>query len=274
MQRVFQSGNRTADVEVATVGEARVRVHRPPTMPGEPAPGLLWLHSGGYVMGQAAQEDAACRRFASELGAVVVAVDYRLAPEHPFPQPLQDCHDALVWMANLDEVDETRIAVGGASAGAGLAAAVALMARDQRQVCPVFQLLAYPMLDDRTAVAPTAEERYVRLWNTSSNHFGWRSYLGRDPGGPTVSPLAAPARAEDLSGLPPAWVGVGTLDLFCDEDRAYATRLRAAGVPCDLELVEGAFHGFDAIRPTAPVSQRFRRAQVEALAGAIGIRRD
>ena len=199
-----------------------------------PAPALLWIHGGGYVMGTAKQDDRLCRRFARELGVTVAAVDYRLAPEHPYPAPLEDCYAALTWLAALPAVDPARVAIGGASAGGGLTAALALLARDRGEVTPTLQLLAYPMLDDRSASGP--ENPNYRLWSPKSNRFGWAAYLGNaDPN------IAVPARHEDLSGLPPAWIGVGTNDLFHDEDLAYAERLTAAGVPCQVEVVPGAF---------------------------------
>ncbi len=253
-------------VAVEALGPISVRVHRPPSRATAPYPAVLWIHGGGYVIGSAAQDDAVCRHLAHELGALVAAVDYRLAPEHPFPVPLHDCHDALVWLANRGDVDADRVAIGGASAGGGLAAALALLARDRAEVRPAFQLLSYPMLDDRTALRTDIDERHFRLWNNAGNRFGWRSYTGQEPGSAGVDPLAAPARVEDLTGLPPAWIGVGDLDLFLDEDLAYADRLREAGVPCTVEVVEGAFHGFDSIRPGAAVTRRFRDAQVDALA--------
>ena len=132
-----------------------------------------------------------------------------------------------------------------------------------------FQLLAYPMLDDRTATRTDIDERNLRLWNNRANRFGWQSYLGHPPGSTGTDRLAAPARYEDLSGLPPAWIGVGTLDLFHDEDLDYARRLDQVGVACDLQVVDGAFHGFDLIRPKAGVSRAFRSAQVAALAAAL-----
>ena len=229
---------------------------------------MLWIHGGGYVIGTAAQDDSLCRRFARELGMVVAAVDYRLAPEYQYPVPLDDCYQALVWLARQPDVDPSRIAVGGASAGGGLAAALALLAHERSEVDLAFQLLAYPMLDDRTALRSDIDERMFRLWNTRANRFGWESYTGRPPGSVGLSGLAAPARYGDLSGLPPAWVGVGTLDLFRDEDVAYADRLRAAGISCTLDVVEGAFHGFDLIRPKAEVSRAFRAGQMAAL-GAV-----
>jgi acetyl esterase/lipase len=156
------------------------------------------------VLGTAAQDDLLCRRFVDNLGITVGSVDYRLAPEHPYPAPLEDCYTALTWLAGLPGVDGDRIAIGGASAGGGLAAALALLARDRAELTPVFQVLVYPMLDDRT-VGRHLDDPGHRLWNATSNRFGWTSYLGG------VDPDAAvPARRTDLAGLPPAWVGVGT----------------------------------------------------------------
>ena len=259
---------RKKDVAVHSVGPISVRVHQPVSS-AQPLPALLWIHGGGYVIGTAAQDDALCRYFAQTLGIVVAAVEYRLAPEHRFPVPLEDCHDALAWLARQPDVDQARIAVGGASAGGGLAAALVLQAYERGEVKPVLQLLAYPMLDDRTATRTDLDESRFRLWNNEANRFGWESYTGHPAGSPEVSGLAAPSRYEELSGLPQTWIGVGTLDLFYDEDIAYASRLRESGVECALEVVHGAFHGFDAIRPKAGVSQSFRSAQVASLAAAL-----
>jgi acetyl esterase/lipase len=233
------------------------------------SPALLWIHGGGYVLGRAQQDDGICRRISANLGIVVAAVDYRVAPEHPFPTPLEDCYTALRWLAAQPGVDPTRIAVGGASAGGGLAAALAILARDRGEIAPAFQLLAYPMLDDRTATRTDIDETNLRLWNSRSNAFAWQAYTGRTPGSPDVPPLAAPARYDDLAGLAPAWIGVGTLDLFHDECVTYAQRLRAAGVGCDLAVVPGAFHGFDLILPRAQVSRNFRAAYHAALRPAL-----
>jgi acetyl esterase/lipase len=251
-------------VETQVVGDISVRLHKPSGVVGS-LPALLWIHGGGMVIGTAAQDDRLCRHFSDKLGAVVAAVDYRLAPEHRFPVPLHDCYDALTWLASRPFVDPKRIAVGGGSAGGGLAAALALLARERGEIDLVGQLLVYPMLDDRTATRTDIDESNLRLWNQKSNRFGWRAYTGMAPGSPDVSGLAAPARYADLAGLPPAWIGVGTLDLFHDEDVAYAERLRAAGVPAELSIVQGAFHGFDSVRPRAGASASFRRAQVAAL---------
>jgi acetyl esterase/lipase len=248
------------DVEVLTLPSGvGVHLHRPPGGSGV-GPGLVWLHGGGYVIGNAAQDDAMCRRFARQLGVTVASVDYRLAPEHPYPAPLEDCYAALTWLAGLPAVDPARVAIGGASAGGGLAAALALLARDRAEVAVAAQLLVYPMLDDRSATQAGLHDPNHRLWTQKSNEYGWSCYLGdADPN------VAVPARHGDLSGLPPAWIGVGTLDLFHGEDLAYAERLKAAGIPCDVVEVQGAFHGFDGIVAKAQVSQSFFNSQVAFL---------
>ncbi len=252
------------DIEALTLWSGvGVRLFRP-TGGSEAGPALLWIHGGGCVIGHPAQDDVLCRRFARELGATVASVDYRLAPEHPYPSALEDCYSALTWLAALPSVDPARVAIGGASAGGGLAAALALLARDRGEVPLAAQLLVYPMLDDRTTERRDLDNPGHRLWNQSSNKFGWSAYLGdADPD------VAVPARREDLSGLPPAWIGVGSLDLFHDEDLAYAERLKAAGVPCEVEVVDGAFHGFDGIVPKATVSQQFFNSQCAMLRQAL-----
>jgi acetyl esterase/lipase len=246
-----------ADVEVLRLSSGvRVRLHRAPGATSK-GPALLWIHGGGYVIGSAAQDDDLCRRFARELGATVAAVDYRLAPEYPYPVPLEDCYRALTWLAELPAVDPALVAIGGASAGGGLAAALALLARDRREVNVAAQLLVYPMLDDRSGTQEGLDDHRHRMWTQKSNVYGWSSYLGdADPN------VAVPARNPDLDGLPPAWIGVGTNDLFHREDLAYAERLTAAGVPCEVEVVAGAFHGFDGVVPKAPVSRDFFASQV------------
>jgi acetyl esterase/lipase len=258
---LIQRGS-ASDVELITLGPGTgVRLYRPVGV-SEPAPALLWIHGGGYVIGTAQQDDALCRRFSARLGITVASVDYRLAPEHPYPAPLEDCYAALTWLAGLPAVDSDRVAIGGASAGGGLAAALALLARDRGEIRPIFQLLAYPMLDDRSS--KTAANPNYRLWSPGSNQFGWTAYLGNaDP------QVAVPARREDLSGLAPAWIGVGTHDLFHDEDLAYAERLKSAGVPCQVEIVPGAFHGFDLFVPKAQVSRGFFNSQCDSLWGAL-----
>lgn len=256
---------------VTEVGDGvTARVFRPTAVrPGMPA--VLWIHGGGMVIGDASIDDAFCARLRDELGAVVVSVDYRLAPEHPFPVPLEDCWTALRWLAEQPGIDPARIALAGASAGAGLAAALALLARDRGDIRPAFQLLIYPMLDDRTALRYT-DERRLRLWNQRSNRFGWSAYVGPAAGSAGVPVLAAPARHPDLAGLPPAWIGVGTNDLFHDEDVAYAKRLADAGVDCTLEVIPGAYHGFEGREPRARVSREFVDGQVAALRRGLAVR--
>ena len=243
---------------------AGARLYRPA---GEdPAtPALLWIHGGGYLLGSPEQDDALCRRYVQRLGIAVAAVRYRLAPEHPYPIPLEDCYRVLTWLAGLPGVDADRIAIGGASAGGGLTAALSFLARDRGEVSPVLQVLSYPMLDDRT-VDPALDQPGFRLWNTRSNRFGWTSYLGgADPA------VAVPARRTDLAGLAPAWLGVGTLDLFCAEDLAYAARLNAAGVACEVHEVPGAFHGFDGLAPKAAVSQAYFDSTCASLSRALKV---
>jgi acetyl esterase/lipase len=257
-----------AGVEEESIGEAGVRLHLPRTQDSRRA-GLLWIHGGGFVMGSPVQDDALCHLFADELGIVVAAVDYRLAPEHPFPAPLEDCYAALVWLAARPDVDRDRIAIAGASAGGGLAAALAILADQRGEVGVQFQSLAYPMIDDRTVLCTDRDRRPFRLWDNRANRFGWESYLGRPPGSPGVSALAAPGRLSDLAGLPAAWIGVGSCDLFYDEDADFAHRLMAAGVDCTLHVVDGAYHGFDLVQPKAAVSRAFRTEQMRSLAAAL-----
>jgi acetyl esterase/lipase len=256
-----------AGVEILTLSSGiGIRLHRPPEATGR-GPGLLWIHGGGYVIGSAAQDDVVCRRLARELGVTVAAVDYRLAPEYPYPTGLEDCYSALTWLAGLPAVDPERVAIAGASAGGGLAAALALLVRDRGEIDLAAQVLVYPMLDDRSATEDGLDHPSHRLWTQSANYYGWSSYLGdADPN------VAVPARRDDLDGLPPAWIGVGTVDLFHDEDLAYAERLRATGVDCEVEVVDGAFHGFDGVVPKATVAQSFLASQIEFLRGRLTLR--
>ena len=236
------------------VGEPAVRVLiTTPTEGLPPRPAVLWIHGGGYIVGSPQFEAFGTGRLARDLGVVTVSPDYRLAPEHPFPAALDDCMGTLRWMrANADElgIDPDRIAVMGASAGGGLSAAVAQRSLDE-DIPLRAQVLVYPMLDDRTVLREDHSGRGRFLWTPSSNRFGWTCYLGREPRMSDAPEYAAPARRTDLAGLPPAWVGVGELDLFYDEDIDYAERLRASGVPCTLVTIPGMYHGADAFAPKA-----------------------
>jgi acetyl esterase/lipase len=245
----------------------RLRVYRPVAGTG-PRPALLWIHGGGFIIGTPEQDAANIVEMCQKLGIVVAAVQYRLGPDHPFPAALDDCYAALRWLHQGGGDPGTardRIAVGGNSAGAGLAAGLVLAAHDRGEVPVAFQLLFYPMLDDRTTLRLGLDQARFRMWNSKSNTLGWSSYLGREPGGAGVSDYAAPARRERLAGLPPTWIGVGTCDLFHDEDVAYARKLAEAGVPCTLKVVEGAFHAFDLANPQAPVVQDFKSSYLDAM---------
>lgn len=245
-----------------------LRVYRPSDQNG-PTPGLLWAHGGGYILGTPKMDDLRASTFARDLGVVVVSPDYGLAPKHVFPAPLDDL--VTTWLftqASSDrlQIDRKRLAIGGESAGGGLAAALAQRIYDDPDLAdPVGQLLLYPMLDDRTATRDDLRSRDYKVWNFKSNHYGWSSYLDRPPGQADVAQYGVPARREDLSGLPPAWIGVGTLDMFYDEDMEYAERLRNAGVAVTAEVVPGAYHGFPALAPEAAVSVAFHDSQMDFL---------
>jgi acetyl esterase/lipase len=247
--------------------DVRVLVYLP-TAVRAPLPAMLWIHGGGYMIGSADQDDLTVKHIVSTLGCAAVSVDYRLAPETPHPGPVEDCYAALYWLsthAGELGVDTTCIAIGGASAGGGLAAALALLARDRGEVPLAFQLLIFPMLDDRT-VTMADPHPYTGefIWTADDNRFGWRALLGQEPGGPDISPYAAAARAEHLEGLPPTFIGVGSLDLFLEEDLEYARRLMRAGVPTELHVYPGAYHGFP-LAANARVSQDLVRDELAAL---------
>jgi acetyl esterase/lipase len=249
----------------------RVRVYQPNDRPSI-LPALLWIHGGGYVMGDIEQDDRLMKQLVTRVGCVAVSVDYRLPPEHPFPAPVEDCYAGLRWLfAHASElgVDSSRIAIGGASAGGGLAAGLALLARDRKEVPVAFQLLIYPMIDDRNATPASYAITDPRVWHRESNRLGWKAYLGRDGGGDHVSPYAAATRATDLTNLPPAYIPVGALDLFIDENIEYAQRLIQAGVPTELHVYPGAFHGFDMFAPSAAVSKQFKAERDNALKRAL-----
>jgi acetyl esterase/lipase len=249
----------------------RVRVYRPNDQAHQ-LPALLWIHGGGYVMGDIEQDDRLMKQLVNRIGCVAVSVDYRLAPEHPFPAPVEDCYAGLKWLfAHADElgVDPSRIAIGGASGGGGLAAGLALLARDRAEVRVAFQLLIYPMIDDRNVTPASYAITDPRMWHRESNRLGWKAYLGREGGGADVSPYAAAARATDLTNLPPAYIPVGALDLFVDENIEYAQRLVQAGVPTELHVYPGAFHGFDLFAPSARVSKQFKGDRDDALKRAL-----
>lgn len=236
--------------------------------PGE-RPAVLWIHGGGYVLGSARESSNVISRIAAELDCVVVSVDYRLAPETPHPGPVEDCLATLDWMAAEAQtlgLDPGRIAVVGESAGGGLAAGLALLTRDLGRTPLCFQGLIYPMIDDRAAVAPDPNPYAGEyIWTRVSNAYGWACLLGHEPGLDGVSPYAAAARAEDLSGLPATFIGVGALDLFVDENIAYAQRLLRAGVPTELHVHPGALHGYLQLGEYIPVGKELWTSLMGAL---------
>lgn len=247
--------------------EVRMILYKPDALPPN-APVVLQIHGGGFLFGTAELGDPRNRAMARTVGCAVASVEYRLAPETPFPGGLDDCYAALVWLhdqAGALGLDPSRIAIRGESAGGGLAAALAIMARDLGGPAICFQLLVYPMLDDRTVDAPANPHTGEFVWDRASNRFAWDAWLGMPAGSAAVPPLAAAARTDDLAGLPPTCLTTAALDLFVGEDLAYAARLIGCGVPTEVYLAPGAFHGFDAMAPEAGVSQRFTACGDDAL---------
>ena len=226
-------------------------------------PAIFYLHGGGFVMGNASGAVRQLQQLCTALDCVAVAVDYRLAPETGHAAMLGDCGAALRWVhdqAATIGVDPARIAIMGASAGGALATLLAMRARDEGVVKPCLQFLLYPMLDDRTITDPPA---IPSLWSAANNRFGWASFLGEAP-----SAGAVPARRVDVASLPPSYIAVGSCDLFLDEDVRFARRLRDAGVPTQIDIIPGAFHGFDRAVPQSGVARRFRARTTEILARA------
>ena len=245
----------------------RVRVYHPADVPGQ-LPALCWMHGGGRIMGRLELSELTATSYVRRLGCAVVSVDYRLAPENPHPAALDDCYAALQWTADHAaelQIDAGRIAIGGESAGGGLAASTALLARDRGGPALIFQLLVCPMLDDRNVTPSSHEITDIGVWDRWHNVEAWTAVLGQQAGCEGVSPYAAAARAEDLSGLPPAYIDVGELDVVRDEDIDYATRLMQAGVAAELHVFPGAFHGFDLFAPRASVSKQAATARRDAL---------
>jgi len=229
---------------------------------------LLWIHGGGYILGDVRDERA--RVIADACDCTVVSVDYRLAPEHPFPAGPNDCYAALEWMnqqANELGINTSHIVIGGASAGAGMAAGVALMNRDKANYPLKLQLLLYPMIDNLHATASGKYQNHP-VWKQGTSFNAWEMYLNGTPG-EDASPYAAATRATDLSGLPATYICVGSTDLFCDEDIAYARRLDEAGVSCELAVFPGVYHAAESFAPQAKVSKRLNASYLSALADAL-----
>lgn len=230
--------------------ERLIKIYEPANRTDAKLPAVFWIHGGGYVLGHPDSDDGLCEHIVLAINCVVVSVDYRLAPEHRYPAAIEDCYSGLKWMAdNADilNIDLSRIAVAGASAGGGLTAALALLARDRKGPRIAFQMPLYPMIDCRNTTPSSCEidgEHFPSVWNREANHIAWKFYLGEQVSS-GVSPYAAPALADDLAGLPPVYTCVGQLDPFRDETLEYVARLAQAGVPVEFHLYPGCFHGFD-----------------------------
>lgn len=259
--------NDTVAVERIEISSSLSALLYRPSRPmlAEPAPAMLNIHGGGFVMGTAAREDVLMRDLCARHSMVILSVDYRLAPEAPFPAPLDDCLAGFDWLishAGGLGFASDEVGIRGVSAGGGLAAGLALRLRDRGRAVPSWLWLLYPMLDDRTAGAPRTGNF---VWTRAANLFGWTSYLGTEPGHAGTHPYAAPARAESLAGLPRTFIATGSIDLFAAEDMEFARRLLEAGVPVELHVYPGAYHGFNLIA-SASVAERYRLDAERAVA--------
>jgi acetyl esterase/lipase len=240
-----------------------VRIYRPVDATGT-LPGIYFIHGGGMILGNVEGEDPVASAICENVDAVVVSVEYRLAPEDPHPAPVEDCYAGLVWMAaHAAELgfDPERLAVYGGSAGGGLTIATVMLARDRGGPPIKFQMPIYPMIDDRNETPSCHEITDIGLWDRAGNIEAWKWYLGDGK----ADQYAAPARAEDLSGLPPTFIDVGTVDLFRDEDIAFAQRLMQAGVPTELHVNPGAYHAAEVFAPQSPLAERIWARRYEAL---------
>jgi acetyl esterase/lipase len=238
-----------------------------------PLPVLYHVHGGGMIIGNNRVGVDGPLSWAKKLGAVVVSVEYRLAPENPYPAPIEDVYAGLLWTADhAVEIggDPERIVIAGSSAGGGLSAALALLTRDRKGPRPIGQMLLCPMLDDRNDTPSSRQMAGLGVWDRTANETGWTALLGELRGGPDVPAYAAPARAEDLSGLPPAFLDVGSAETFRDEVVAYASRLWQAGGVAELHVWPGGFHGFDGFAPQAALSQTAQAAQLNWLRRLLG----
>ena len=243
---------------------AAVWRYRPAKGAPRPGPAILWIHGGGMIIGDARQDQDKNQALADELGVPVVSVQYRLSARHPFPAGLDDCMEAFEWLLSQPDVDPRLVVVMGESGGAGLAAQLVLRALAEQKALPCLQALSYPMLDDRSSDAAHPQERLYISWDTASNRLAWDRYLaGHDRHAPPR--FSVPGRETSLRGLPPAWIGVGTLDLFHDEVVDFARGLQAAGVPTELRVVPGGFHGFDNYVADSEVAREYRSSQLAAI---------
>ncbi len=237
-------------------------------------PAVIYIHGGGYVLGTAGTSVRLAQEIAKSTEGLVVSVDYTLAPEAVFPTSLEQNYAALAWLhknAGQLGVDAAKIAICGDSAGGGHAAMLAIAARDRKEFAIAFQCLIYPMLDDRTGSTHRVPSHIGHfVWTEAANKFGWSSLLGVPAGSASVPPGSVPARVKDLSGLPPTFIGIGSIDLFCEEDMEYAKRLALSGVSTELFVVPGAYHGFDIVAPDARATVQFKALWQSALRRGLG----
>jgi len=266
VERLVPARGKTPPVNVFVIGAERDSA-------ASPRPAILHIHGGGFIAGSARTDLRSLKGLSDRLGCVIVSVEYRLAPAVPFPGSLEDNYSALRWLhdeAPRLGVDPRRIALLGESAGGGHVAMLAIAARDRGEVPIRFQALVYPMLDDRTGSSrPVPRNHGTLVWTPADNRKGWAGLLGQPAGLAHVPAGSVPARVASLAGLPPTFIGVGGIDLFVDEDIDYARRLTDAGVPTELLVVPGAFHGFQLFAPQARASVRFKAALENALARAL-----
>lgn len=244
-------------IEEKKLVNASIRIYRPES--NLSGAGLLWIHGGGYITGNHSMNDRECMAYAQDLKLVVVSVEYRLAPRFPYPAAIDDCFEAWLWMqqgAHELGIDPARIVVSGISAGGGLAANLSQKILDEGGIQPAGQALLSPMLDDRTSLKYDLDSANHPVWNNKSNRAAWTWYLGQPAGAAHVPPYAAPARREDLSGLPEAWIAIGDIELFYEEVILYAQRLNNAGVNCELYVTPGAPHGFESVQPGATLTRK------------------
>ncbi|WP_407270060.1 alpha/beta hydrolase [Radiobacillus sp. PE A8.2] len=248
-----------------------MKIYEPVNKTESYLPAFMWMHGGGYIMGHPDLDDNLCEQFVLNANCIVCSIDYRLAPDHTYPAAIEDCYSGLKWMvkyADELQIDSSRIAIGGASAGGGLTAALALLARDRGGPEIILQMPLYPMIDDRN-ITPSSHEinkdNFPNVWNREMNQQAWGMYLGTAPSNAHIS-YAAAARARDLTGLPPAYTCVGALDPFRDETIEYVARLAQADVPVEFHLYPGCYHGFDSIYNDAEISRRARKEYIDALA--------
>ncbi|PQP80177.1 lipase [Paenibacillus sp. PCH8] len=249
----------------------RIRIYKPLHQGNRRLPVLLWIHGGGYILGSPEADDVLCIDVVETADCIVVSPDYRLAPEHPYPAGLEDCYATLQWIVESAAelgIHVNRIAVGGASAGGGLAAALTLMARDLNgpEIC--FQMPLYPMIDHRNVTPSSYEITHPAVWNRANNLVAWQMYLGQEYAS-DVPAHAAPAHATDLTRLPPAYICIGQLDPFRDETLDYAARLAQAGIPVELHVYPGCYHAFEHAVPDAEISRQARTEYIQAISRAL-----